>query len=132
MTPGFQSVRRRAGRLAACALVATTLNARADVMDIAWDANGRFETLLSVAPGQLAEVCGTLAQGQSVAWSFSADKPVNFNIHYHVGKQVLYPTKQDGASQLDGSLEVSLDQDYCWMWTNQGAAAASVQLTLKR
>ena len=63
------------GRLAAFVLTATAINVRADVVDIAWDATGRFETLLSVAPGKFAEVCGRLTQGQSFAWSFVGTSP---------------------------------------------------------
>lgn len=132
MTRGLPPIRRRWCCLAAFVMVATTFAARADVVGITWDTNARFETLLSVAPGKFAEVCGTLAQGQSIAWSFTADKPVNFNIHYHAGKQVVYPATQDGASRVEGLLDVSLDQDYCWMWTTKGASPAGVRLTLKR
>ena len=113
-------------------LTATAVNVRADVVDIAWDATGRIETLRSVAPGKFAEIFGRLAERQSVAWSFVWDKPMNFNIHYHEGKQVVFPAKQDGASQVEGLLKVSVGQDCCWMWTNKGTSPAKLQLTLKR
>ena len=113
-------------------LAATTINTRADVVDIAWDATDRFETVQSVAPGKFAEVCGRLTQGQSIGWSFTADKPMNFNIHYHAGKQIVFPANQDEATRVEGSLKVRLDQDYCWMWANKSNLPASVQLTLKR
>ena len=41
-------IRGRWGCLAAFVLTATAINVRADLVDIAWDATGRFETLLSV------------------------------------------------------------------------------------
>ena len=118
--------------MAAFILTATAINVRADLVDIAWDATGRFETLLSVAPSKFAEVCGRLAERQSVAWSFVGDKPMDFNIHYHEGKQVVFPAKQDGSSQAEGLLKASVGQDYCWMWTNKGTSPAKLQLTLKR
>ena len=46
-------IRGRWGRLPAFVLTATAINVRADVVGIAWDAIGRFKTLLSVAPGQV-------------------------------------------------------------------------------
>ena len=46
-------IRGHWGRLAAFVLTATAINVRADVAGIAWDATGRFKTLLSVAPGQV-------------------------------------------------------------------------------
>ncbi len=132
MKCGAHTIRRRKGYLATVVLAGTALNTRADVVDIAWDGTGRFETLLSVAPGKFAEVCGKLRQGQAITWSFTGDKPTNFNIHYHAGKQVVFPAKQDGASQVEGLLKVNVGQDYCWMWTNKGAAPAGVQLKLKQ
>ena len=71
------------------------IDARAELVDIRWDSAGLFETTMQVAPGKFAEVCGQLAKDQSVVWSFKADQPMNFNIHYHEGKQVVFPAKQD-------------------------------------
>ena len=108
------------------------IDARAELVEIAWDKAGRYETTLSVAPGKLAEVCGKLAQGQSIAWSFKGDRPMNFNIHYHEGKQVVFPAKQDAAVDAQGKLDVSLSQDYCWMWTNKANAPIRLQLLLQK
>lgn len=101
--------------------------AHAEVVKIDWDSAGGFQHKQEVAPGKFAEVCGKLAKGQSIRWSFQADAPLNFNIHYHEGQKVEYPAKQDGVNQLQGTLPIGLDQDYCWMWTNRSAAAVTVQ-----
>ena len=89
--------------------------ARADIIDIAWNEQGRFERRVSVAPGKFAEVCGKLARADSVAWRFEASGPLNFNIHYHEGKDVRYPERRDALAGASGRLQVVLDQDYCWM-----------------
>jgi hypothetical protein len=119
-------------RLVVLALAVIATSAKAALVDIAWDATGRFETDTSIAPGKFAEVCGRLAKGQSVAWSFKGDRPMNFNIHYHEDKLVVFPAKQDDASDAQGRLVVGADQDYCWMWTNMGDASAQLRLTLQR
>ncbi len=106
--------------------------ARAELVEIQWDPSGGFERSLTVAPGKFAEVCGKLATGQSIAWSFKGRQPMNFNIHYHEGKSVVFPAKQDEVASLDGTLNVPLAHDYCWMWENKSATAASVQLTLRK
>ena len=135
------STRRiRCGRHLRLAVLATAvlaaavmaIDARAELVEIAWDNAGRFETAVSVAPGKFAEVCGQLDRGQSVAWSFKADRPMNFNIHYHEGKQVVFPAKQDAAVDAQGKLDVSLSQDYCWMWTNKANAPIRLQLLLQK
>ena len=108
------------------------VDARAGLVEIGWDKAGRFETADSVAPGKFAEVCGRLDKGQSVAWSFMADRPLNFNIHYHQGKQVVFAAKQGAAVDAHGKLNVSLSQDYCWMWTNKGDLPAQLRIVLRR
>lgn len=112
--------------------VALPVAARAEVVDIAWDAAGRFEKQLTVAPGKFAEVCGKLNPPADVQWQFSVNVPLNFNIHYHEGKAVKFPAKQDGVAEGSGKLGVEIQQDYCWMWTNKSASAARLQIKLQR
>ncbi len=106
--------------------------ARADIIDIAWNEQGRFERRVSVAPGKFAEVCGKLARADSVAWRFDASGPLNFNIHYHEGKDVRYPERRDALAGASGRLQVALDQDYCWMWTNKSGQAVDLNVPLTR
>lgn len=106
--------------------------ARADIIDIAWNEQGRFERRVSVAPGKFAEVSGKLARADSVAWRFEASGPLNFNIHYHEGKDVRYPERRDALAGASGRLQVVLDQDYCWMWTNKSGQAVDLNLLLTR
>lgn len=106
--------------------------ADAQLVEIEWNKAGDFERSLTVAPAKFAEVCGKLAKGQVVVWSFKAQQPLNFNIHYHEGKSVVFAAKQDSASSLDGSLTAPLQQDYCWMWENKGVAPALIRLTMRR
>lgn len=106
--------------------------ARADIIDIAWNEQGRFERRVSVAPGKFAEVCGKLSRADSVAWRFEASGPLNFNIHYHEGKDVRYPERRDALAGASGRLQVALDQDYCWMWTNKSGQAVDLNLLLTR
>ena len=130
------STRRfRCGRyLGPTVLVAAVIaiDAHAELVGIRWDNAGRFETAVSVVPGKFAEVCGQLDKGQSVAWSFKADRPMNFNIHYHEGKQVVFPAKQDAVVDAQGKLDVSLSQDYCWMWTNKTDLPAQLRIVPRR
>ena len=116
----------------ALALAVTSGGPRAELVDIAWDKAGRFETVVSVAPGKFAEVCGKLAQGQSVTWSYKADKPMDFNIHYHEGKRVVFPAKQDAAIDAQGKLDVKLRRGYCWMWTSTMDVPVQIELLLQR
>ena len=119
-------------RLLALVAAVMAMDARAELIEIVWDKAGRFEAAVSVAPGKFAEVCGKLAQGQSIAWSFKGDRPMNFNIHYHQGKQVVFPAQQDAAVDAQGKLDVGLSQHYCWMWANKANAPTRLQLLLQK
>ena len=118
--------------LASVALLLFATTARAEVVEIAWDASGRFERVLDLAPAKFAEVCGRLTKGESIAWSFKSGQPLNFNIHYHEGKNVVFPVKKDRTADLDGELQVGIDQDYCWMWENTSAAGVILTVALRR
>ena len=115
--------------LALAAMAPSTL---AEIVDIAWAADGRFERGLSVAPGKFAEVCGQLPAGLKIRWNFEASTPLDFNVHYHVGKEVVFPSKLTAVVTAKDTLATKVDQDYCWMWTNRSAASATVTFKLQR
>jgi hypothetical protein len=102
------------------------------ISDIAWAPDGRFTHKAQIAAGKFVEVCGKLAVGEGVRWSFTTGVPVDFNIHYHVGKEAVFPAKQAQVSTGRDTLNVTVAQDYCWMWTNKGSAPVSLTVELSR
>lgn len=116
----------------ALALAAIATSATADIVDIAWDTGGRFERTLSVAPGKFAELCGKLPAGLMVRWEFEASVPLDFNVHYHVGKEVVFPSKLAAVATAKDTLDTKIEQDYCWMWSNKSAAPATTEIKLQR
>lgn len=114
------------------AVVGLSDAALAELVPVKWDADGQFAREFSVAPGKFVEACEKLPFGAKIAWRFDSQSPLNFNVHYHEGKEVRFPAKQDQVAASEGVLDVKLEQDYCWMWTNKGAAATSLKVTLKR
>ncbi|MDO9092732.1 MAG: hypothetical protein Q8R98_19025 [Rubrivivax sp.] len=102
------------------------------IVDIVWSADGRFAHTAQIAAGKFVEACGKLAVRDDVRWSFTAAAPVDFNIHYHVGKEAVYPVKQTRVSSGRDTLNVTVAQDYCWMWTNKGTAPVTLTVDLAR
>ena len=117
---------------AAFAALAAASTVRADIIDIAWDASGRFERTVTVAPGKFAELCGKLPAGFKVRWDFEASEPLDFNVHYHVGKDVVFPSKMAATRKAKDVLDTRIEQDYCGMWSNKTSAAASLKVELQR
>ena len=129
---GVRVHRAAAGALAGVSLLMGAAAARAEVIELQWQDAGRFERSLTIAPGKFAEICGPLEAGQAVQWSFEADRALNFNVHYHVDKEVRFPAKKDNVKSLQGNLSVDSRQDYCWMWTNKTTASTKLSVTLRR
>lgn len=107
-------------------------DARADVVDIQWSGDGRFTYQGAVAAGKFVEVCGKLPSGLNVRWDFEASTPVDFNVHYHEGKDVVFPSKLSAVASAKDTLNTKVEQDYCWMWTNKSAAPAMLTVNLRR
>lgn len=122
---------RACGALAAAVLSGAAW-ASSHIVDIAWAMDGRFTHQAQIAAGKFVEVCGKLPSGQGVRWSFTTGAPVDFNIHYHVGKEAVFPAKQAQISSGRDTLNAIVAQDYCWMWTNKGNAPVSLTIDLAR
>ena len=112
--------------------IVAPLLAHADVVEIAWGAKRRFEHQTMLGAGTSLELCSPLAAQQKVAWSFTSQQPLNFNIHYHAGEQVVTPARSTGVRKARGVLAPKLPQDYCWMWTNPSAVASPMSVSLQR
>ena len=113
-------------------LLAATLPAAAELIEIQWSADGRFTHTGSIAAGKFAELCGKLPAGAKVRWEFDVGAPVDFNVHYHVDKRVEYPAKRKAARHGKGTLSAAIPQDYCWMWTNKSKRPTLLSVTLER
>lgn len=102
------------------------------IVDIAWTPDGRFAHQTQIASGNFFEVCGKLAAGDQVRWSFTTGAPVDFNIHHHLGKEAVFHAKWSQVSGGGETLNVAVTEDYCWMWTNKGTAPVSLTVKLAR
>ena len=103
----------------------------AELIEIKW-ADGTFVHNAVVAPRKFLEVCGKLMKNENVSWSFKGNAPTDFNIHYHVGKDVVYPENRKETGNAEGTLRVPVDQDFCWMWSNKAAKAIEIEVRLQQ
>lgn len=118
--------------LAAAVLLALSQAAAAELVPVRWDAAGQFSQELPIQPGKFVEVCEQLAEGAKVDWSFEAAGPVDFNIHYHEGKEVRFPAQKAQLARDQGTLEATLKQTYCWMWSNKGTRPLKLKFKLAK
>jgi hypothetical protein len=113
-------------------VIAQQAFAASHIVEIAWSRDGAFAHGASVEPGKFVELCGKLALGDTIRWDFDASLPVDFNIHYHVGKGAEFPAKQAQVSSGRDTLRVVVPEDYCWMWSNKSASLARIDVRLRR
>jgi len=106
--------------------------AHAEIVELVWGSGGAFTQQKRIAPGKFVEVCGKLPAGANVAWSFEASAPTDFNIHYHQGKDVVFPAKISQVARGQNTLRVKVEQDYCWMWTNKTAEPVLLKASFQR
>jgi hypothetical protein len=81
----------------------------------------------SVRPKGLAEECFKLPAGQSMGYSFASSAPVDFNIHFHRGNDVVYPVKTDGAQVAADRFTAPSTEEFCLMWTNRTLEMVTVK-----
>jgi len=72
---------------------------------------------LTIAAGQSDEVCMPLQAGDTLSWRFLASAAAEFNLHHHVGQQVLTPVLRKAVKQGRGRHTAERSNDWCLMWT---------------
>lgn len=72
---------------------------------------------MTIAPGKVGEVCMPLGVGDRLAWSFESSHAVDFNVHHHVGKDVLLPVDHKALRRHAGEHVIDTRNDWCLMWT---------------
>jgi hypothetical protein len=113
------------------ALVFFSTTCKAEVISFKLEANPSFKTQANIQPGKFSEVCGKLKKGNLIRWQFDSSAPLEFNIHYHEGKNVVFPYKMSAIKSGEEELLISLDQDYCWMWTNKSKEEVKLEMSLR-
>ncbi len=72
----------------------------------------------NIPPGKVHEECMELGAPRKLNYSFKSKSPLNFNIHYHAGKDVFYPVKRDEVAGIREEFRPTSKQEYCLMWSN--------------
>jgi hypothetical protein len=93
--------------------------------DVAADSTTRLFTHPIRARG-IAEECFELRGGQTIGYAFEASAPVDFNIHFHRGKDVEYPVKRVDVRVAEESFTAPSTAEYCLMWTNRTGVTVTV------
>jgi hypothetical protein len=118
-------------RIASFFMLFVPVAAQAEQLEINWQPDGRYgyESLLHGAA--MTEICGPLDANAAVDWQVKSSTPIDFNVHYHQGEEVLYPTRKSGVGNLHDRLAVAVAETYCWMFTNPLQTPTVITLNLQ-
>jgi hypothetical protein len=81
---------------------------------------------LTIAPGKVGEVCMPLDAGDTLLWHFKSSAPADFNLHQHIGKDVLMPVDRKAVAEDRAEHRIDRKNDWCLMWTAPAGQALSV------
>jgi hypothetical protein len=98
-------------------MIRTTLLALALAAALPAAAQGEKPIRLTIAPGKVGEVCMPLEAGDTLAWHFKSSVEVDFNLHQHIGKEVLMPVERKAVAEDRAEHRVDRKNDWCLMWT---------------
>jgi hypothetical protein len=92
----------------------------------AQQAEKSIEVMLPVK--KVHEECMALEVGQTLKFSYEANAELEFNLHFHHGKDVTYPLKGK-YSNYSNAYNATEKNDFCLMWQNKSAAPVKLQTT---
>jgi hypothetical protein len=118
--------------LIVAAAVCSPACATQHLVEVVWDASGRFRHATDIPPGKFVELCARLQPEQTVHWTFSAGQPVDFNVHFHVGKATEYSVRLDQVTRAEDTLRSTTKETHCWMWTNKSSDSVRLDAGLQR
>ncbi|MEN9559626.1 MAG: hypothetical protein RLZZ502_837, partial [Pseudomonadota bacterium] len=104
----------------------------AKIIDIVWSPQAEMRQATQLDAGQFVELCGALKKGEPVQWQFQAGAALDFNLHYHVGKDIITPVHKPAGTSETGTLQVDADRDYCWMWRNLSTKPVTLSWQLNK
>ena len=105
------------------ALASTTAAAVAEVP-------GPFQ--LDVPARGFEEHCLKLEAGDRIRYRYTASAAVDFNIHYHRGKDVLYPVEVSASRAADARFAAPHADTYCLMWERKSEGAVRIDGAVQR
>jgi hypothetical protein len=86
---------------------------------------------VTLEPGKVHEECMRVERGEKRRYYWKSSAPVDFNIHYHRGDEVLYPVKRERMRGDGGTFASKSGEEYCWMWTAKAPAKIEGRIELR-
>jgi hypothetical protein len=87
-----------------------------------------IEVILPVK--KVHEECMQLSVGQKLTFSYQANAELEFNLHFHQGKEVTTPLSGK-YSNYSNTYAATEKNDFCLMWQNKNSKPTKFQTTFR-
>lgn len=81
----------------------------------------KVEKSVTIAPSDVEEKCLILQPDQTLKYSFTSAKPLEFNLHYHLKEKTVFHIKEETSSRSEEFRPVKGQNAYCMEWRNPHA-----------
>ena len=81
---------------------------------------------LSLAPFEVQEVCFEMAALDEIQYDFEADRPVEFDIHYHEDFTIRFVAELNGITVNADKFVAEVGRSYCLRWANENLMRTSL------
>ena len=88
---------------------------------------GHLEREVRIEPGKFEEPCFPMALADQLQFSFESDAVLDFNIHYHEGKDIFFPVELSAITRYEQNYFAPISHQYCMMWTNRGETPVTLR-----
>jgi hypothetical protein len=127
----IEGAARRGMRIAAWAVGFLGASASVALPAHAQDAGIRVITMTITSSGAHKE-CVSLSKAQSLHYWFRSDAPIDFNIQYQDGSDLIFAVKRDKLSMGTGNHPARAAAVHCMVLTNRAQKPATVRLEFAR
>jgi hypothetical protein len=87
-----------------------------------------IEVILAVK--KVHEECIAMAEGQTLTFNYEANAELEFNLHFHHGKDVTYPLNGK-YSNYSNTYVATQKNEYCLMWQNKNSVPTKFLTTYR-
>lgn len=91
------------------------------------DTRANISQTMELAGGKIHEECMQLDVADILRYEFEASLELVFNVHYHVGEEIIFPIEDHLSQGEESSMTIETEQHYCLMWTNRNLEASDLE-----
>lgn len=82
-----------------------------------------------ITPNALHERCFDMQPTQQLLYSYKSSAAVDFDLHYHIDKNIIYPIRKKNQIHADEVFTANETREYCLLWKNNSKDKLIIEYT---